>query len=309
MTAALVLDVGLGGLVLAVAVWSIAARENLAAIAGFISLGLLLAIVWVRLATVDVALTEAAIGGGATGVLLLGAAARLGQDVAVRTTIRARLVPGMLCVLVTVALAAVVLTLPEPPPTLAPEAAAGMAGLGVDNPVTAVLVGFRAIDTLLESVVLLLALIAVWSMTPDRLWGSCPTPWGTSPANDALTLLARLLAPVGVLVGIYLVWTGADHPGGAFQGGTILAAMWILLMMAGLVKVPAATSQRLRLILIAGPAVFVAIGLAGFAIGGSFLSYPTGVAKALIILIEVALTLSIAATLGLLVAGLPDRRP
>src|SRR5262249_15990988 len=37
----------------------------------------LLALVWVRLDAVDVALTEAAIGGGLTGGLLLGAAARL----------------------------------------------------------------------------------------------------------------------------------------------------------------------------------------------------------------------------------------
>ena len=61
----------------AVAVWTIAARETFAAVVGFVAYGLLLALVWVRLDAVDVALTEAAIGGGLSGVLLLGAAARL----------------------------------------------------------------------------------------------------------------------------------------------------------------------------------------------------------------------------------------
>src|SRR5262249_23479735 len=45
-------------------------------VVGFVAYGLLLALVWVPLRAVDVALAEAAIGGGLSGVLLLGAAAR-----------------------------------------------------------------------------------------------------------------------------------------------------------------------------------------------------------------------------------------
>jgi uncharacterized MnhB-related membrane protein len=56
------LDIGLAALVLAVAVWTIAAREAFAAVVGYVAYGLLLSIVWVRLFAVDVALTEAAIG-------------------------------------------------------------------------------------------------------------------------------------------------------------------------------------------------------------------------------------------------------
>jgi uncharacterized MnhB-related membrane protein len=57
------LDIGLSALVLAVAVWTIAAREALAAVVGYVAYGLLLSLVWIRLFAVDVALTEAAIGG------------------------------------------------------------------------------------------------------------------------------------------------------------------------------------------------------------------------------------------------------
>ena len=77
MTVAWAFDAILAATVLGVAGWTIAAREAFAAVVGFVAYGLLLALVWVRLAAPDVALTEAAIGGGVTGVLLLGAAARL----------------------------------------------------------------------------------------------------------------------------------------------------------------------------------------------------------------------------------------
>lgn len=43
----------------------------------FISFGLLMALVWVRLKAPDVALTEAAIGAGLTGALLLSALRRI----------------------------------------------------------------------------------------------------------------------------------------------------------------------------------------------------------------------------------------
>ena len=64
-------------LVLTTAAWSVAARDSYSATVGFVSYGLMLAIVWMQLQAVDVALTEVAIGSGLTGLLLLGAAARL----------------------------------------------------------------------------------------------------------------------------------------------------------------------------------------------------------------------------------------
>jgi uncharacterized MnhB-related membrane protein len=76
MTIAAALEIALAMLVLGMAAWTIAARETFAAVVGFVAYGLLLALVWVRLDAVDVALTEAAIG-GLSGILLVGAAARL----------------------------------------------------------------------------------------------------------------------------------------------------------------------------------------------------------------------------------------
>ncbi len=188
-----------------------------------------------------------------------------------------------------------------------------LAGLGIGNPVTGVLLAYRAIDTLLEKIVLLLAVIGVWSLAPDRFWGGAPGGTGdagpgTRPPDPALVLLARVLPPFGIVVAIYTLWEGATAPGGAFQAGTILAAMWILAMWAGLAAAPAIRRPRLRRILVAGPALFVVVGLVGALLAGAFLAYPDGAAKALIVAVEAVLIVSIAAILGLLAAG-PSRAP
>ena len=129
------LDIGLAVLVLAVAAWTIFAREAFAAVVAFVAYGLLLSLVWVRLFAVDVALTEAAIGSGVTGVLLIGAAGRLRQAkksaASEQPSKPLRVWAFALCVLVTLALAVVVLSLPDPAPTLAPEAAQNLAGTGL----------------------------------------------------------------------------------------------------------------------------------------------------------------------------------
>jgi uncharacterized MnhB-related membrane protein len=302
-------DVILMAVVLAVATWTIAARSAFVAVVVFVVYGLLLAVMWVRLSAVDVALTEAAIGSGITGMLLLGAAARLRRVEAASApaVLLPRIATGILCVLITGALAAVVLSLPEPSITLAPLVMSNLADSGLGNPVAGVLFVYRGLDTLLEKVVVLLSLLGVWSLAPDRLWGGVPGLRLYPAPHPILTLLVQVLTPTGFVVGIYLCWTGADHPGGAFQGGAVLAAMWILVMTSGVRAVPPIGQTSLRLLAVAGPLTFFAIGLAGVVLAGAFLAYPAGFAKPLIVVVEVALTLSIGVTLGLLAAGPPAR--
>ena len=81
---------------------------------------------------------------------------------------------------------------------------------------------YRALDTLLEKVVLLLALVAVWSLAPDRFWGGRPAFGYRPEPGGPLIFLTRLLVPVGIVAGVYLLWVGADAPGGAFAGGASL---------------------------------------------------------------------------------------
>src|SRR5262245_13398493 len=235
-------ELGLAAVVLGIAAWTIFARDAFAAVVGFAVYGLLLALVWLRLGAPDVALTEAAIGGGLTGTLLLGAVARLRATEAAaeaqRPAAPLRIVAAALATAVAGGLAAAVLSLPDPAPTLAPAAAANAAATTLGNPVTNVLMAFRAMDTLLEKVVLLLALVGVWSLAPDRFWGGRPGPRHRAARHGALAFLARVLPAPGIVVGVHLLWVSADHPGGAFQSGTVLAAMAFLVVMAGLADTP-----------------------------------------------------------------------
>jgi len=313
MTSALVVDAALVLLVLGLALWITAARVAYGAAVGFVAYGLLLTIVWVRLAAVDVAMTEAALGSGLTGLLLLGAAARLAPYEAAelkrRPGLGLRVLVGILCAALAAGLAVVVLLLPDPAPSQALAVAAHLPATGLGNPVTGVLMAYRAIDTLLESVVLVPALIGVWSLSIEMAWGGRPgflTPWRS---GSALPLLARVLPPFGILVGIHLVWAGADDPGGKFQGAAVLAAMWILVMVVGLREPPPVSDRLMRFLLVLGPLSFIGIGAVGIPLAGAFLAYPEAYAKPLILAIEVGLTISVTAVLGLLLAGPPAPEP
>jgi len=308
------LDIGLALLIVGVAVSIVAAQDLFASVVSYVAYGLLLAFVWIRLYAPDVALTEAAVGGGVTGVLLITAGKRLTALKSVapeaQPGLAFKLLIGVLATLVAGALGTVIMSLPEPPPSLAPKAAAAAAGAGagLGNPITAVLISYRSFDTMLEKIVLILAVLGVWSVGSDKAWGHTPAPFRRSKPYAPMVFLAQMLAPIGVLIGIHIFWVGADAPGGAFQGGALLAAMWMVTMMARLVEPPRVDARWLRLALIAGPAVFFMAGLAGELVAGAFFAYPPGFAKPIILIIEAFMLVSITAALPMLVAGPPSER-
>jgi multisubunit Na+/H+ antiporter MnhB subunit len=309
MTALVALVVAL--LLLCLALWTVVARDAFVAVAGFVVYGLLLSLVWVRLAGIDVALTEVAIGGGLTGALLLSAVGRLRSTEAAAWSERSgagtRAFAVLLSVGVTLVLVLCVLALPDPAPTLAPQVVQNLPATGVGNPITGVLLAFRSLDTLLEAIVLVIGLIGVWSLAPDRFWGGRPGPRYSSDPDGNLAYLARVLPPIGIVVGLYLFWAGADYPGGKFQSATILAAMWMLVQMAGLADAPRIDNRWVRAGIVVGPLVFVAVGLLGLWTAGAFLGYPEAFAKPLILTIEVALLPTLVLVLALLMNGSPSR--
>ncbi|WP_228243332.1 hydrogenase subunit MbhD domain-containing protein [Porphyrobacter sp. GA68] len=298
-------DILLCLLILTAAAGVIGGRDLFGSVALFIVYGLLLTIAWVRLGAVDVALAEGAIGAGLTGVLLLGAAAKMDDGAGQRPSFR----PGalLLCAGVAGGLGWAVVSLAQPAAGLIPLVRENLPVAGADNPVTAVLLNFRGWDTLMEAAVLLIALVGVWALSPEDSWGGRSGLTQRVRVDGVLGTFGRFLPPIGFVVGVYLVWVGTSAPGGAFQGGTVVAAVWLLAIMAGVVEPPPVASIRLRLLLMAGPAVFLATGIWGFA-AGAFMAFDPAYAKPLILAVELVLALSIAATLALLVIGRP-RRP
>lgn len=278
----------------------------------FVAFGLVMALIWVRLEAPDVALAEAAIGAGLTGALFLVAHSRLspgkddddasldaGSTEAVRPAkIR---IGARILLIVTVAasfgaLGLALLSLPTEAAGLSRRVAETLSASGVSNPVTAVLINFRGYDTLLEMAVLLLAVVAVWSLSHEP-----EEP--RSPSGIVLTALVQVLFPVTVLVAGYLLWAGAHAPGGAFQAGSLLAAAVVLLLLSGNAVRPGWQGWPLRGAFSLGLGVFIAVGLGVMARGDRFLQYPPVHAADLILVIEAAAAPSIAAILAALFLG------
>ncbi|MCW8141697.1 MAG: sodium:proton antiporter, partial [Planctomycetota bacterium] len=169
---------------------------------------------------------------------------------------------------------------------------------GVAHPVTAVLLNFRGYDTLLELGVLWLAWLAVAAAGPRP--DLRPDLRAEAPAGPVLAALVSQLVPLLILVGAYLLWAGAHAPGGAFQAGAILAGGGVLLRLSG---VPLPEAARAAPVVGLGFALFLGVGLAQAAAGRRFLELLPAQAHDLLVLVEVAATVSIAAVLAALFAG------
>ena len=275
----------------------------------FMAFGLVLALVWARLLAPDVALAEAAIGAGLSGALLLAAIGEQpdssvnentkpgqnGQD-SNRSVLIAWIITG-LCAALAITLAwALLYTFDNVNNnTTAQAVSENLADSGVSNPVTAVLLNFRAYDTLLELAVLLSAVLGIFSL------GGIRSPYQLAgPVFDGL---ARWLVPILMLIAGYLLWVGAHAPGGAFQAGATLAAAAVVLRLAGHHNIGLPQGKSLHMVMTIGVGLFLLVGLSMLALGRAFLDYPPALAGTLILVIETAAMISIAATLVLAFLG------
>ncbi|HDZ56969.1 MAG TPA: DUF4040 domain-containing protein [Pseudomonas xinjiangensis] len=296
--AELAFDLLLGTLLVTLAVAALHAPRLYTCVVLFIAFGLLLAITWARLGAPDLALAEAAIGAGLTGVLFLTALSHSGPEPAPPTRplqmLGAALLAGMLLSTLWLALWPLQHGASAVPDLVAQH----LADSGADHPVTAVLLNFRAWDTLLELVVLLLALLGVRQLRPE--------PRALPPSWPILIAWMRFLAPLSVVMAGYLLWRGSHAPGGAFQAGALLAAGAIALRLSELLPPLRWEQPLMRGLVVVGVLVFLAVAIAGVWLGDGWLVYPREWNSALMILIEVAATLSIATSLTLLVVG--DKR-
>lgn len=289
---------------LAAALWT---RDQARMIMLFVAFGGLLALVWVRLGAPDVALAEAAIGSALTGGLLLRARADLATSSLQREADRPiKVIASIVASAIFIALTWVFLSFEWPRSSpVALEVSRNLPATGVTNPVTAVLLNYRAYDTLLEVAVLLTAVIGIWMLCPRA---SVPAPLKGDPLF--LSFL-RLIVPLLCLMSGYLLWLGAFAPGGAFQAGAMLAAALLLLVLAGVRLTPGERdSVWLRGMLSAGLLVFVIIAAGMTVQGRALLQFPPAHAKYYILAIEATLTASIALTLlTLFVGGRPSSDP
>lgn len=131
---------------------------------------------------------------------------------------------------------------------------------GAINTVTAIVVQFRGLDTLGEVTVLFLSALGVALLSSEFAHRGLEEVF----KDDGGFILfhgSRLVLPVIILVGVYIIAHGHLSPGGGFPGGVLVATAVYAVLMTGVKK---ALSTRLMAVIegFAG-LTFVGLGLAG----------------------------------------------
>jgi len=213
-----------GGLIW-VALQAVRLREMFGSVVLFMVFGLLMAVVWARLGAPDLALAEAIIGAGLTGALLLNTCQAAHTD-AGNLAARERPEPGpglphwlivLICVAAGTGLALLMaFSLQIPGPT-AEAVRSGADAHILGNPVTVVLLDFRAYDTLMELVVLLGAFLGARVLLDHADLTPLHPPVPADP--PMVGPLLGMATPLLVLTSLYLFWAGSQDPGGCLPGG------------------------------------------------------------------------------------------
>ena len=146
----------------------------------------------------------------------------------------------------------------------------GVADTGASNIVTAVVLNFRALDTLGEITVLFIASLGVGVFLSLREKRDAEDKQDLPPASLIVRRGSGFLFPLILLFGGYIFLHGHLTPGGGFQGGSVIASAFLLMFLGNtgyhLRQKPLAMTESLAGI------TFVIIGLIGLGIGGYFLN-------------------------------------
>lgn len=310
------LELVVGSAVVLVALVALLVPRRLAAAVSFLIFGVLLSVLWALAGAPDVALAEAALGAGVTGVFFIEAVSR-SRTPAPRDVAGPR--PGLAAV-ATVG-AAAVLTLGLAPALwraatpldqgsagLATDVAQALPQTGVEHGVTGVLLNLRSYDTLLEIVVLLVAVLVALTVGRTDAGAATSASQRTSPPHvpgvpPLQTAATGVLVPVLVLLAAWLLFAGTSRPGGAFQSGAVLAALMLLLHLARRPLLPLG-SGRARVVAVAGVLAFVLVAALGPVLGDAWLQLDPAWAEPVIVVLESVLAVAIGASLAMIALSL-----
>ena len=104
---------------------------------------------------------------------------------------------------------------------------------GAVNTVAGMILDYRAFDTLGESFVLFTATCAVLLLLEKAKNAPVKKRETFTYSNDPIVCLAvKLLVPIIIVFGVYVLFNGHLSPGGGFSGGAILGTGFILFAMA-----------------------------------------------------------------------------
>ncbi len=294
-----IIDILLLVLIIYLAIQSLLAPRLAQSVFLFFAFGLALALAWIRLGAVDVAIAEAAIASGFLGVLLIDALRDFSPDakpdhstIRPPSPLRPRLALGLGLGLFLFISFDAVWQIPDGGGLTAASEAL-LPESGVEHPVTAVLLNFRGYDTWLEIGVILMGLLAIFAAGGIEIFRKPRL----AVKDPLLRQVILFFTPVLLLFGSFLLYFGKSGPGGAFQAAVVWGATGILLHLGGWPVIAGMPSWLRQIILTVGLGFFLVLGFLFIASGDAFLQYPAAYAGVLILLVETLAAVSIAAAL------------
>jgi len=125
--------------------------------------------------------------------------------------------------------------------------------IGGINAVTAIYLGYRMYDTLFEALMLLVSISAIIHLSwYTDFFGSQEKYFGIQHSRIAVATI-RIICPVLLLFGFYIMLNGHVSPGGGFQGGVILASFFICrYMISDIYDIPVGKAVKLEKIIYIG---------------------------------------------------------
>ncbi|MCC5930904.1 MAG: DUF4040 domain-containing protein [Cyclobacteriaceae bacterium] len=304
-----VIDILMAILLIYLALRCMLAPELSKTIFTFFAFGLTLALAWIRLEAVDVAIAEAAIASGFMGVLLLDSLRdfsyalsknpknlELPENFTIKESNKSLLLPRL-----ALGIGFVIFLLISMEATWKTPEGGGLTAVseellpqsGVEHPVTAVLLNFRAYDTWLEIGVILMGLLAIFAAGGVKNYRK-PSMTAVDPLLRQVILF---FIPVLFLFGAFLLYFGKTGPGGAFQAAVLWGSIGILFHLGGW-PIFAMIPRKLRQFLLTmGLGSFLILGFLLMAAGGAMFEYPPAYAGILILIAETLAAISIAVAL------------
>jgi multicomponent Na+:H+ antiporter subunit B len=183
--------------------------------------------------------------------------------------------------------------------------------IGAANIVTAIVVTYRGLDTLGEVTVLFLA-SSIIGLVLSLGRKQNQTLRNLVPVGELLTTGNLYLAPIIMLLGVYVFVNGHLTPGGGFQGGAIIASSMLLLLLSDPLK--QFSHALISFIESLSGFLYIMLGVAGLILTGSFLDnriLPPGhfgelVSAGLIPLIYTLIGLKVGAEFSSMLANLSE---
>ena len=99
--------------------------------------------------------------------------------------------------------------------------------VGGENTVAAILLGYRVYDTLFEALILVIAVVAVTHMSWSPKASVNEGRHSEIENYQVAIFTVRIICPIILLFGVYLILNGHISAGGGFQGGLAIASFFI----------------------------------------------------------------------------------